>query len=726
MIVKALSNSELLAARAIVTEEISKFLTKGDIAGHDFHGNQWTGGEGGVAQSKGLPNSGLGTNPFENYRTIQDQIVARGYPHFTRDGSIGMRGWIFPDGSFTDLGGDTHAGFLRQFAPGVRSGAFLPTMAQNAGWIRKEDSADYSFSHPSTEALNALESHLTNGGFPYPGKLIHFEITNRDGSLNRDISITKSEFEDHNFDLRSTINDAKRYDLRYAAADPDLVKGDMLGHDFHGNQWVGGEGGSVEASLADQLRNTNGFTYPEPKSGYVVSEEPDKTVIVPGYATDKDIHDYMEKNPGTVGGWYHDGKTYLDSVRVYHDRGKAIEAGKQANQLAIWDVLGGKEIQLLEEAVAGVSDLTIHAGLEAGQALVQSLNQQQHAANPDLVKGDVAGHEFHGNQYTGGMYEGGGPNDLTPGRAAVNPYPIQRTEHKQPVRDFKPYTGRDHIDQYDKAQKDAVLTDLKNKGVTPELVQHNMENLYGRAMKDMTPDEQKAAIDWYQAQHEKLMAMGAEYAPKFGVPVDVMQERVVGMTAALSPQLEWDHTYYDKNGNVTRIKETNLDRTRACLDKTLAAGYPDKSVDSRALGKSFNSGGLRESAVNAISIAQGGDIDKILGGCKVRSFFDNLSNPREDGPVTIDRHAINALVSPDGRTAIGKAADKMLYGNYGRTGVGNRGAYPWFAQMISDFGQSKGLTGNQMQALLWVQWRNEHDSTYLKAKAAREKANAKP
>lgn len=87
-----------------------------------------------------------------------------------------------------------------------------------------------------------------------------------------------------------------------------------------------------------------------PKSGYMVSI-PGHTQIVHGdvdeahlakYAAD---HADVLQHPGAhIGGWMNEGKTYLDVSHRYDKKSEAIKAGKAHNQIAIWDVKKGAEI----------------------------------------------------------------------------------------------------------------------------------------------------------------------------------------------------------------------------------------------------------------------------------------------------------------------------------------------------------------------------------------------
>jgi len=55
--------------------------------------------------------------------------------------------------------------------------------------------------------------------------------------------------------------------------------------------------------------------------------------------------DAFGNNPNMhIGGWTSGGKVYLDPSENIHDREAAIAAGRQRNQIAIWDVANQKEI----------------------------------------------------------------------------------------------------------------------------------------------------------------------------------------------------------------------------------------------------------------------------------------------------------------------------------------------------------------------------------------------
>ena len=430
MQVKSLSNEQLLLAKEILDVRIST-LFKGDESGHAFHGNQWTGGEG-IAAIGSAANSYQATQPaaapdprYLNQSTppfIGSNVVTNGEPGAEELNQI----ITLPNGGSVGLL------FLQKKLVKV-------TMPNGDTFYYNDDNSYTLYNKTFPEGL----IFTNNGLVPeyHPSFQLPFDIFWPDKKKSA------------------------------------LVKGDVAGHDFHGNQWTGGEGGeniaspehqsAVEQSLthgpsyqgwnttnqrqleeskmlADKLRNDGGFTFPEPKSGYVVATAPEKGVIIDGFATPREIRDYAQDNPGTIGGWFNQGKSYLDSVSVVHDRDQAIALGREHHQLAIWDVLKQEEIQI-GHAVGELGSILAHSAID--QALNQP-NQAQLglAVEADVVKGDVAGHEFHGNQWTGG--KDSTREDYGPGQVFEGPkYARVNTRLYDDMTKFDQQTGGKYHDQ---------------------------------------------------------------------------------------------------------------------------------------------------------------------------------------------------------------------------------------------------------------------------------------
>jgi hypothetical protein len=84
---------------------------------------------------------------------------------------------------------------------------------------------------------------------------------------------------------------------------------------------------------------------------YSVSIYPERSKIVPGVVDFEEIENYIVDNEdllrdshNSFGAWTNEGKVYLDVVATLPDREKAIQLGRQHNQIAIWDLKNSQEI----------------------------------------------------------------------------------------------------------------------------------------------------------------------------------------------------------------------------------------------------------------------------------------------------------------------------------------------------------------------------------------------
>jgi len=171
-----------------------------------------------------------------------------------------------------------------------------------------------------------------------------------------------------------------------------FTKGDALGHDFHGNQWTGG-GGRITAT--DIKFDSGGDGVPGGYNGYFVAYDKntgdklgyidyqtatgDKSVLISMVKTEPE---HRGKGVGLAlvqrlqdefsGGPHPDIPSYLT------DR-KTIEWGMMTDE-------GAKLKEAWERQAPKVAK-------NAGHRLVSA----------DFFRGDVTGHEFHGNQWTGGI-----------------------------------------------------------------------------------------------------------------------------------------------------------------------------------------------------------------------------------------------------------------------------------------------------------------------------------
>ena len=146
---------------------------------------------------------------------------------------------------------------------------------------------------------------------------------------------------------------------------------------------------------------------------------------------------------------------------------------------------------------------------------------------------------------------------------------------------------------------------------------------------------------------------------RLNVPLD----RFIGIVAALSPMCSWDDNI-----------------RQAC--QVIESDKPEL-VKVTTYGPNL---------VKAIKIKQGAEPLDILGGNKVRSFYDNLLDPETSNKVCIDTHILNCL---HGRILTDK--EKCLFFKSPR--------YQVIERIINNEALRYGYKGHELQAILWVTWK---------------------
>jgi hypothetical protein len=119
----------------------------------------------------------------------------------------------------------------------------------------------------------------------------------------------------------------------------------------------------------------------------------------------------------------------------------------------------------------------------------------------------------------------------------------------------------------------------------------------------------------------------------------------------------------------------------------------------------------------AVRIANGESPDMVLNGHKVRSFYNNISGPKSEyDDVTVDSQAFSAAM---GKKYGSGSEEYKFFAGGGTSGsalgrapssatLGVAGLYAPFADAYRSVGARHGLTGRQMQAIVWVQWRKDN------------------
>lgn len=193
-----------------------------------------------------------------------------------------------------------------------------------------------------------------------------------------------------------------------------------------------------------------------------------------------------------------------------------------------------------------------------------------------------------------------------------------------------------------------------------EVMRHALLSVVSQA----TPEECDEGIDWYPA----ALRTCERWATEYGFSVDA----VCGVVAALSPNTSWAENL--------RCAEMLLRSYRAGV--TLADALVEVPHYADAVTKAYR-------------IAAGEHYGDVLGGRKVRSFVANIHEPLRVGPVTVDRHMVDLLLSERGAVK-----NRILE----RVGV-----YIRCAGVIRSVARELGLRPQELQAIAWCAWRRMHD-----------------
>ncbi len=175
----------------------------------------------------------------------------------------------------------------------------------------------------------------------------------------------------------------------------------------------------------------------------------------------------------------------------------------------------------------------------------------------------------------------------------------------------------------------------------------SVENVLSVARRASAADIE-SGISWYNEAHD----IAANISP-------IGTAAGAGVIAALSPRQGW-------NRNVMLAR------------------------DAFVLGSAY--GSLGHSIRKANAIIAGADPLDVLGGNKVRAFFDNILWPDHSDMVTIDRHAFDV--------AYGRSTDDVT-----RRMLDRKGVYDAVSDMYRAAASDLGITAPQLQAITWTTWR---------------------
>lgn len=297
-----------------------------------------------------------------------------------------------------------------------------------------------------------------------------------------------------------------------------------------------------------------------------------------------------------------------------------------------------------------------------------------------------------------------------------------------------------------------VLTASPNH-LTPEMMHANLSATYDHAMSHHweIPDGGKdadghwadgpdsialAGKDWYRKANQ-----GAQKTASLG-GIDL--HHAIGMVAAMSPQTDWDSNIAMANFTASKLKadakvslppdEIEYRHRQSLASKgdahdvtipngkrlsEMSSGEAAWALYAMAPIEGLTNGILTiagkpkkaqlsmgaQNVAKAIDIYRGTEPDKTLSGHKVRSFFNNISDPEDlqgHNDVTVDTHMVSAATGY--RVTASGATIKKMFEAGGAVAANVKGAYALFADAIREVAKEKGVTPDQAQAIIWTHW----------------------
>lgn len=169
-----------------------------------------------------------------------------------------------------------------------------------------------------------------------------------------------------------------------------------------------------------------------------------------------------------------------------------------------------------------------------------------------------------------------------------------------------------------------------------------------------TPQQWQEGMTWYSTAH----ALAVELDP-------AEPRRAAAVIAVLSPMKEWAQ---------------NADLARRA--------YANGGLDGGTLG-------AHVAKVNRL-LRDREDPDTVVSGEKVTAFFEGIASNGKSATAVIDRHAFDAAVG------------KRLTDDTRKI---NRAAYAAAARAYARAAAARGVSVQQMQAVVWVTWRDIYKYT---------------
>lgn len=248
---------------------------------------------------------------------------------------------------------------------------------------------------------------------------------------------------------------------------------------------------------------------------------------------------------------------------------------------------------------------------------------------------------------------------------------------------------------------------LSDRDITADSLYANTVAILDRA----SPESLFYGKNWYPTASGVARDLSSDY--------DVSLDAAAGILAALSPRNKWrypDDDKYFTQGNVAdaykvlaavqnpvevSVDAQTAEKIQRLFKVDITPGVHNTASLTPAAQAALDPrvGGLPDNLVKAFRIARGESVDEVLGGPKVRSFYNNIRFVDESRSATVDSHQVRAMI---GRIDLPDKVYEEIASNPAR--------YDFFADVVRQVADDRDMPPHVVQAITWEQWRREHDT----------------
>lgn len=270
-----------------------------------------------------------------------------------------------------------------------------------------------------------------------------------------------------------------------------------------------------------------------------------------------------------------------------------------------------------------------------------------------------------------------------------------------------------------------------------ETMVNNVIAAHHHAKQD--PEQYEKDANWYEDQHHAIRQIARSThanRPK-GVGTGNWTRSVFGAAAALSPNTAWHHNLnladymasnHHKYNHIEDPEKASEALWKDAKKEGLRSYNPDKDRDEGLQGPGF-----KNMAKAMVMLRGHGDPNHALGGHKVRSFFNNLIDPKGEQThesVTSDRHHMGVLAG----AYLGGDAALRIFGDNMRKGTNTKGSYALMAsatreahRRLKESGEiPENWTPSHLQAGVWGPHRRDAEEAFNAMKGYRRKLTKDP